>query len=98
MDAVFTIRKQYVKKHIYMMVVEQLLDDYRQQGFEIKTQYPISATLRADIFAVRDNERVVIELVDGAVSASTKQRLEGIAAGEGVEIKLIDISRVKFEK
>lgn len=98
MDAIFTIRKQYVKKYIYMMVVEQLLDDYRQHGFEIKTQYPISAVLRADLFAVRDDKRVVIELVDGAIPASAKQRLERIAADEGLEIKVIDISKVKFEK
>lgn len=98
MDSEIIIRHQYVKKHLFMMVVEQLLDDYRQQGYEIKTQYPISSTLRADMFAVRGDERVVIELVDGQMPSEALQRLQSIVAHEGFTLRVVDITKVQLEK
>lgn len=81
-----------------MMVVEQLLDDYRQQGYEIKTQYPISSTLRADLFAVRGDESVVIELVDGQMPPEALHRLQSIVANEGFILRVVDVSKVQLEK
>lgn len=98
MDSEIIIRHQYVKKHLFMMVVEQLLDDYRQQGYEIKTQYPISSTLRADMFAVRGDERVVIELVDGQMPSEALHRLQSIVAKEGFTLRVVDITKVQLEK
>ena len=97
MDSDIIIRHQYVKKHLFMMVVEQLLDDYRQKGYEIKTQYPISSMLRADLFAVRGDERVVIELVDGQISSEALHRLQSIVANEGFTLRIVDISKVRLE-
>lgn len=81
-----------------MMVIEQLLDDYRQQGYEIKTQYPISSTLRADMFAVRGDERVVIELVDGQMQPEALRRMQTIVTNEGFTLRVVDVSKVKLEK
>lgn len=97
MDSDIIIQHQFVKKYLYMMVVEQLLDDYRQQGYEIKTRYPISPTLRADLFAVRGDERVVIELVDGTISTEVLHRLQAIVANEGFTLRIVDISKVRLE-
>lgn len=98
MDSEIIIRHQYVKKHLFMMVIEQLLDDYRQQGYEIKTQYPISSTLRADMFAVRGDERVVIELVDGQMQPEALRRMQTIVTNEGFTLRVVDVSKVKLEK
>ncbi len=98
MAAGLVIKKQYVRKHLFMMVVEQLLDDYRQEGYEIKTQYPISDSLRADLFAVRGNERVVIELVYDSVSADNLNHLKQMVSAEGFTLKIIDVSKVTLER
>ena len=92
------IKKEYFKKYLYLMVEEQLLDDYRQQGFEVKPQYPISAGFRADIYAVRGKERVVVELVDGKIPESVMERMKSSIKEEGLDLKIIDISKVDFEK
>ena len=39
---------------VRQMVVHQLLDEYRKDGYEIKEQYPIGKNLRADVYAVKD--------------------------------------------
>lgn len=92
------VKKKYLKKYLYMMVEEQLLDDYRQQGFEVKTQYPILADFRADIYAVRGEERVVVELVDGNIPESVMERIKSSITEEGFDLKIIDISKVELEK
>ena len=92
------IKRQYVRKHLTMMVVEQLLDNYRSQGYEIKTQYPISATLRADLFAVKGDDRVVIELIYGKASDDALKQLEQMVASEGFRLEIVDVSKVKMER
>lgn len=92
------IKKEYFKKYLFMMVEKQLLDDYRQQGFEVKTQYPISSGFRADIYAVRGEERVVVEIVDGNIHESVMERMKSSILEEGLDLKIIDISKVEIEK
>lgn len=98
MDTGLVIKKQYVRKHLFMMVVEQLLDDYRKEGYEIKTQYPISETWRADLFAVRGEERIVIELVYGRIPSDALTQLKQMANAEGLTLKVVDVSKVTFEQ
>lgn len=98
MDTELSIKQKYVKKYMSMMVVEQLIDNYRQQGYEIKTQYPISSTLRADLFAVREEEKVVIELVYGKMHEDELEQLEQTVSSEGFRLVVIDISKVKLER
>lgn len=98
MDTELVIKKQYVRKHLFMMVVEQLLDDYSKDGYEIKTQYPISGTWRADLFAVRDEERIVIELVYGKIPSDALNQLKQLVNAEGLTLRVIDVSKVTFEK
>ncbi len=98
MNAELIIRKEYVRKHLQMMVVEQLVNDYRQRGYETKTLYPISATLRADLFAVKGDDRVVVELVNGRIPDEALQQLERTVTSEGFRLKVVDISKVKLER
>lgn len=98
METELIIKRQYVRKHLTMMVVEQLLDNYRSQGYEIKTQYPISATLRADLFAVKGDDRVVIELIYGKASDDALKQLEQMVASEGFRLEIVDVSKVKMER
>lgn len=98
MDVRLIIKKQYVRKYLFKMVVEQLLDDYRQQGYEIKTQYPISSSLRADLFAVRGDDRVVIELTYGKIPDEDLKQLNQTVDSEGFRLEVIDISKVKLSR
>jgi len=98
MNTELIIKQEYVRKHLQMMVVEQLLDNYRSQGYEIKTQYPISATLRADLFAVKGDDRVVIELVNGTISDEAMKHFMQVVTSEGFRLEVIDISKVKLER
>lgn len=79
------------------MAVEQLLDEYKENGFEIKSQYPIIGSLRVDLFAVKGDERIAIEFVDNQTSDDTVSRLQQIAQEEDFVLKLIDISAIQLE-
>lgn len=98
MNTELIIKQKYVRKHLPMMVVEQLLDNYRQRGYEIKPQYPISASLRADLFAVKGEDRVVIKLVYGTIPDEAMRQLEHSVASEGFRLEIIDIAKVKLER
>ena len=98
METELIIKRQYVRKHLTMMAVEQLLDNYRSQGYDIKTQYPISATLRADLFAVKDDDRVVIELIYGKAPDDALMQLRQMVSSEGLRLEIIDVSKIKMER
>ena len=98
MDTGLVIKRQYVRRHLMMMVVEQLFNDYRQQGYEVKTQYPVAANMRADLFAVKGEEKIVIELVDGDLPSEAKERLEQTVSAEGFSLRIIDITKVTMER
>ena len=47
------------------MAMEQIVDEYKEKGYELKVQYPLSHNLRADLYAVKDDEKIAIEFVNG---------------------------------
>ena len=68
-----------------------------QKGFEIKPQYPILDNFRADIYAIKDDEKVAIEFVHISDSEESMQNLKQLAAEEGITLRFIDISKIQIQ-
>lgn len=84
--------------YVRQMVVQQLLDEYREQGYETKEQYPLGNNQRADIYAVKDNERVIIELKDKRARLEYIEKIRETAQKEGIKFIIIDISDIIIEE
>lgn len=91
------IKQKYINKYLLLMAVDQLIDEFQDKGYEIKTQYPILGSLRVDVFAVKGNRKVAVEFVENGASDESLQRLRQIVSGEGITLKLINVSRIRIE-
>ena len=92
------IQSKYVRKYLPLMAMEQIVDEYRERGFELKVQYPLSHNLRVDLYAVKDDEKIAIEFVNGKTPEDAISRLKQITAEEGIAFKVVDISNIKMEE
>ena len=84
--------------YVRQMVVHQLLDEYRKDGYETKDQYPIGKNLRADIYAVKDDERVIVEIKDKRARLEYIDKIRETAQKEGIRFIIVDISDIKIEE
>lgn len=98
MESSIVIQSKYVRKYLLLMAMEQIIDEYREKGFELKVQYPLSHNLRADLYAVKDDEKIVIEFVNGKRSEDNISRLKQITSEEGITLRVIDASTIKIEE
>jgi len=92
------IKKKYFEMYVRQMVVRQLLDEYRDNGYETKEQYPLGNSLRADIYAVKDGERVIIQIIDKQTRKEQIEKIRERALEEGVKLTIYDITNVKIEE
>ena len=97
MSSEMMIQYRYVKRYLLPMAMDQLIDEYIQKGFEIKPQYPILDNFRADIYAIKDDEKVAIEFVHISDSEESMQNLKQLAAEEGITLRFIDISKIQIQ-
>lgn len=79
------------------MAMDQLIDEYIQNGYEIKSQYPLFDDFRADLYALKDEEKVAIEFVNIPVSEELMQSIKQRAAKEGITLRFIDISKIQIQ-
>lgn len=92
------IKRKYFEMYVRQMVVRQLLDEYRDNGYETKEQYPLGNSLRADIYAVRDGERVIIQIIDKQTRKEQIEKIRERAQEEEVKLIVYDISDIKIEE
>lgn len=92
------IKRKYFEMFVRQMVVHQLLDEYRKDGYETKDQYPIGKNLRADIYAVKDDERVIVEIKDKRARLEYIDKIRETAQKEGIRFIIVDISDIKIEE
>lgn len=92
------IKRKYFDMFVRQMFVKQLLDEYKSNGYEAKEQYPLGNNLRADIYAVRDGERVVIQIIDKQTRKEQIEKIRERAQEEGIELAVYDITDVKIEE
>ena len=79
------------------MVLEQLVDEYKGKGYEVKIKYPLAHQIRADIYAVNDSDRIVIEFVDEHTPQEYVNRLKKVISDEGMKLNLVDFSKIILE-
>ena len=91
------IKRKYFEIFVRQMVVRQLLDDYRDNGYETKERYPLGNSLRADIYAVKDGERVIIQIIDKQTPKEQIEKIREKAREEGFKLAVYDITDAKIE-
>lgn len=92
------IKRKYFDLYVRQMVVRQLLDEYKENGYETKEQYPLGNNLRADIYAVKEDERVIVEIMDKNSRKEYIEKIHDTALKECVKFIIIDISDIKIEE
>ena len=98
MGSSIVIQSKYIRKYLPLMAMEQIVDEYKEKGYELKVQYPLSHNLRADLYAVKDDEKIAIEFVNGTTPEDIISRLRQITAEEGITFRVIDVSSIKIEE
>lgn len=84
------IREKYIRKYWYQMVEDQVYDDYISKGYEVKRQLVIGESdFKADFYATKDDEKIIIEIVTKDKSRYYIMRLYEIAHEMGAELKLV---------
>lgn len=92
------IRQKYYQMFVRQMVVQQLMDEYKEKGYEVKEQYPIGRNIRADLYASKDGERVIIELTDKDTRLDHVDMISQIAQLEGAQFRIVNLSDIKIEE
>lgn len=84
------IREEYIRRYWYNMVEDQVYDDYRRKGYEVSREYCINnTTIRADLYATKDDEKIIIEIVKRDKHKAYIMHLYDLAHEMGAELKLI---------
>ncbi len=91
------IKQKYYKMFVRQMAVQQLIDEYKEKGYEVKEQYPIGRNLRADLYASKDGERVIIELTDKDTRLEQVDMVSQIAQIEKTQFRIVNLSDIKIE-
>ena len=83
---------------VRQMAVQQLMDEYKEKGYEVKEQYPIGRNLRADLYASKDGERIIVELTDKDTRLEQVDLIRQIAQLEGSQFRIVNLSDIKIEE
>ena len=84
------IREEYIRRYWYQMVEDQISDDYKKEGYEVSKQYVLDGTsIRADLYATKDEEKIIIEIVTRDKPKAYIMRLYDIAHEMNAELKLV---------
>lgn len=84
------IREEYIRRYWYKMVEEQVYDDYKAKGYDVVRECLLGETeFRADIFATRGDEKIIIEIATKSKPRAYIMRLYDIAHEMGAELKVI---------
>ena len=85
------IKEKYIRRYWNQMVEEQVYDDYVAKGYEVRRDCLLgeSKAIRADFFATRGDEKLIIELVTKAKPKDYVLQLYDIAREMGAELNLV---------
>ena len=68
------VEDKYIKRYWYHIVEDQVYDDYTARGYHVERQFLLGDNnFRADLYATKDDERIIIE-----ITISKKSRYEFI--------------------
>ncbi len=92
------IKRQYIKKYLLQMVIDQLVDDFTQKGYEVKTQYPIFSNFRADLYAVKEGNKIAVVFVDNNSPMQALNHLKQLVAADGIMLMFVDLTQITLEQ
>lgn len=70
----------YLRRYYGRMAIEQIADEYRSRGYEVTKNYPIEGSdFRADLLAVKGDEKIIIEVKADKLNANSKRHLAELA-------------------
>jgi hypothetical protein len=72
------IQKKYLRKYLHDIAIDQIAEEYRDKGYTIAKEEMLGK-FRADLIAIKDNEKIVIEVKTGKMDSSQKEQIAGIA-------------------
>ena len=91
------IKRQYIKKYLLQMAIDQLVDDFTQKGYEVKTQYPIFSNFRTDLYAVKEGDKIAVVFVDNSPMQALNH-LKQLVAADGINLIFVDITQITLEQ
>ena len=72
------VKEKYIQKYWHEIVRDQIMDELREQGFEVYPEYEIDGYV-ADLYAEREGEKRIIEIKKNALSRDAFIKLHGFA-------------------
>lgn len=74
------IEYKYLQQYSERMAVEQIADDYRRLGYDVSIGCRLNdSRFRADLLAVNEKEKIVVEVKAGYLDADAKHNLAELA-------------------
>lgn len=81
------VKEKYIQKYWHEIVRDQIMDELREQGFEVYPEYDIDGYV-ADLYAEREGEKRIIEIKKNALSRDAFIKLHGFALERGIKFQL----------
>lgn len=80
------INPKYIQRYWYQIVADQIADEYKQNEYTIYREYQVG-DIRADLYAVKEDHKVIIEIVTSEKSNDQIIRLYRAAQQSDCEFR-----------
>lgn len=81
------VKEKYIQKYWYEIVRDQIVDELKEQGFDVYPEYDIDG-FTADLYAEKGEEKRIIEIKKNALTRYAFIKLHGFAAERGIKFQL----------
>lgn len=81
--------KTNIQKYSYLLALEKVKDEYESNGYEVKADYPITSGIRADLYAMKGDDRVIVDLKASMPTAEMRKRMNSLANAEGMRYVML---------
>lgn len=72
------INKNLIYRNLHFLAIEQLAEEYTEKGYKVEKDSKIGK-FQADLIAIKDDEKIVIEVKAGRMDSSRKEQLAKLA-------------------
>lgn len=86
------VNDKYIRRYWEKITADQLYDEYTNRGYEVERELLLSEDdhpIIADLYATKDNEKIIIEIISSNKPRALILRLYDIAQNMGAELKLV---------
>ena len=90
------IEDKYIRKYWYQIVEDQVCDNYMSRGYHVEKQIALGDGLRADLYATKDEERIIIEIAISKKSRQEFVHLFKIAHDIGARVEVVSANYKPF--